>query len=186
MSRSGVVPRKRSAADLALFYREFYGRMRDDIARDIRWQVDNPNDRAGNMLCALGLVVYTEVLGRLAIEECGRRRAGNKESFYEFLDRMGGSARPYRSWRLEWEAKHKTKLYDALRNGLVHEYLAKVSTRYWFEPEQSFGLGEDGMFDLVLRIAPYHRALCEAAEDLFRKLGVVSSGDGELSETEVV
>jgi hypothetical protein len=163
-------PEQFSDADLLLFYTNFYGRMRDDIGRDIRWQLEHPNDWAGNVLCALGLVVYTEVLGRLAIEQQQRRFARNAEAFYSFLDRMRGGE--YAEWRAEWQKRHARDLYDVLRNGLAHQYLPKVRTKLWFEPDEPFGLGEDPGFDLCLRIEPYHSDFCAAAEELFRELGV--------------
>jgi hypothetical protein len=52
-----------------------------DVEREIDWQRLNPNERAGNMLCALALVVYTEVLGAVAARELDGRgveeRAGS-------------------------------------------------------------------------------------------------------------
>lgn len=145
--------------------------MTRDIAREIDWQHAHPNDLAGNMLCALGLVVYTEVLGRLSIQQQQRRYPRRpSEAFYVFLDRMKGGA--YAKWRAEWQKRHTEDLYDVLRNGLAHEYLPKIRTKLWFEPEQDFGLGEESGFDLCLRMEPYYVDFCAAGDELFRKLGV--------------
>lgn len=175
-------PAQLDGADLALFYTQFYGRMTQDIAREIDWQHAHPNEWAGNMLCALGLVVYTEVLGRLAIQQQQRRIAGNSEAFYAFLDRMRGGA--YAKWRADWRKRHSGDLYSVLRNGLVHEYLPKVLTKLWFEPEQDFGLGEEPGFDLCLRMEPYFVDFCAAGDDLFRELGVSAGPIEDLGLTE--
>ena len=62
LSRSGS-PTRMSREDVEYFRAEFDDRMVRDIDREIAWQRTNPNALAGNVLCALGLVVYTEVLG---------------------------------------------------------------------------------------------------------------------------
>ena len=50
-------------------------------------------------------------------------------AFNAFLDRMDGGV--YAAWRRTWE-KPRRNLYVALRNGLVHEYVPKVSAKLWF------------------------------------------------------
>jgi hypothetical protein len=67
-----------SREDVEYFRDEFYDRMVRDIDREIAWQRTNPNALAGNVLCALGLVVYTEVLGRVAIQQLEGRQPGNR------------------------------------------------------------------------------------------------------------
>ncbi len=169
-------PVDRSAADVALYYSQFYGRMRDDLGRVIGWQHEHPQARAGNMLCALGLVVYTEALGRLAIEELEARFAGDREAFYCFLDRMGDT---YRLWHEEWDKTHRQPLYTALRGGLAHEYLPKVPTKLWFEGDEAGGVGADPQFDLHVRLEPFCDDFCLAAERLFAELGVNSNATPE-------
>lgn len=63
-------PRRMTRQDVDLFFSEYYGRMRDDLARNIDWQRDHPNERAANVLCSLALVVYTEMMGT---GSCARR-----------------------------------------------------------------------------------------------------------------
>lgn len=72
-------------AEIEEFHAAYYGRMVRDVQREIKWQEDHPNDVAGNMLCALALVVYTEVLGRLhwadGVPRCADRdRAEERDS----------------------------------------------------------------------------------------------------------
>ena len=160
-------------ADLALFQTQFYGRMVRDVAREIEWQREHPNEIAGNLLCALALVVYTEVLGRLAVEQLDRRYAKNNPSaFNVFLDRMGDGA--YRMWRKQWEKKHAPlTIHDVLRNGLVHRYVPmNASTKFWFYFEESerFGLGEESSFALVMKIRPYYDDFVRAGDLLLEDL----------------
>ncbi len=150
-------------------YQEFYGRMRDDLKRDIDWQREHPNERAANVLCALALVVYTEALGRISVIQEERRVPKKKgDAFYTFLDRMGGGA--YRDWRKDWETRLGRSIYDQLRNGLVHEYMPKGTTKLWFYFGEKFGLGEEPGYDLVLKMEAYYNDFCETAEELFRRL----------------
>src|SRR5438552_5503136 len=172
-SRVRQQPPKMSGADTALFETQFYGRMVRDVAREIDWQREHPNEIAGNLLCALALVVYTEVLGRVAIEQLERRFAkNNPHAFNTFLDRMGDGS--YRRWRKVWEKGHTPHtIHDVLRNGLVHTYIPmKATTKFWFyfEESENFGLGEEPSFDLVLKIRPYHEDFIRAGDQLFAEL----------------
>ena len=167
LSRSGS-PSRMSREDVEYFRAEFYDRMVRDIDREIAWQRTNPNALAGNVLCALGLVVYTEVLGRVAIQQLEGRQPRNRDAFDAFLRRMGAA---YDAWRRAWERKHRRSVYDALRNGLAHEYVPKVGSKVWFyfEPQEGFGLGEESEYPLVLKMRPYF--------DDFRKAGDALMGE---------
>ncbi len=155
-------------------YVEFYRRMVRDLDREINWQREHPNELAGNVLCALLLVVYTEVLGRLAVEQLEHRRARNPEAFRAFLRRMSGGA--YADWCTAWEKRHRKKIYDVLRNGLVHEYVPKIGAKLWFffESDENFGFGEEADYPLVLKIRPYFDDFRAAGEQLFGQLLVES------------
>lgn len=158
-----------SRADLAYFRVEFYDRMVRDIAREIEWQRMNPNALAGNLLCALGLVVYTEVLGRVAIQQLEGRQPRNREAFETFLRRMGSV---YDDWRRAWEQNHRRSMYDALRNGLAHEYVPKVGAKVWFffEPEEGFGFADEAEYPLVLKMRPYYDDFKRAGDALMTEL----------------
>lgn len=178
------MPAEMSRAEIELFYSEFYARMVRDVRREVDWQRDHPGEMAGNILCGLALVVYTEVLGRVAIEQLERRYAkSNPHAFNVFVDRMGGGT--YAVWRKKWEKRHAPlTLYDLLRNGLVHRYVPmKASTKFWFyfEEQQTFGLDEEPEFDLVLKIRPYYDDFCRAGEELFRELRERTSSAAEAS-----
>jgi hypothetical protein len=99
--------------------------MENDIQREL-WFAQTPHG-AGNVLAALGLVVYTEALGRIRTRNAGTSRAGmrgqERTNFNECFDLMGAS---YRPWRARFEKREGRPLYSALRNGLAHEYAPKV------------------------------------------------------------
>lgn len=152
-------------AEVEHFFRHYFWRMKRDVAREIQWQRDHPRLIAGNLLCGLALVAYTEVMGRLALGHTGKRVA-NRTAFNEFLDRFDAGS--YRRWRLQWETPRR-KLYDVLRNGLVHEYVPKVNARLWFAYDEPFGL-RDRAGVLEFNIAPYHRHFSDAGDQLRKEL----------------
>jgi hypothetical protein len=101
-------------AELEGFFTDFFGRMRDDLGREIKYQRDNPTALAANVLVALGLVTYTEVLGRLLLwnpPRRGDRRRNPKDGripFYAFLDRLDYGN--YGFWQRRWEVENKVDL----------------------------------------------------------------------------
>lgn len=145
------------------------------------WQRLNPESRVGNVLCALGLVVYTETLGRVAIRQLERRYERSPgEAFWAFLGRMADGE--YARWAKDWQRDHKPlDFFDALRNGLAHEYLPKVRTKLWFYFGEKFGLGVEPDWDLVLKMEAYHQDFSLAAEALFSELRTTCVDDGSPS-----
>lgn len=161
-------------ADIEVFFAEYFGRMRVDLGREIQFQRDNPQSVAGNVLVALGLMTYTEVLGRLVLWNPLRRsdkRVNPKDgrvAFYKFLDRLDDGW--YHSWRLEWRRQTKVDLYDVLRNGLAHQYVPKVAARLWFGFDEQHGFENINPGILEFRMEPYYRHFCEAGERLHQEL----------------
>jgi len=87
------------------FFKEYvFGFMCGDIERAMQ--------QGCNFLCALGLVAYTEIMGRLVIGKLGEEGYG-KESFCSFLRYMGEKY---------VELDKIYNLYKKVRCGLVHEY----------------------------------------------------------------
>lgn len=177
MSSAAGVPARWNVPEIEYFYVEFYRRMVRDLKREIEWQRDHPQEVAGNLLCALALVVYTEVLGRVGVEQLEGRFIKNEHAFIAFLRRMGPR---YEPWCDAWKKAHRRSVYDALRNGLVHRYLPKVGTKVWFyfERGEDFGLGQEAEYPLILKIRPYYDDFCRAGEELFRQLRERAPRDG--------
>lgn len=122
----------------------------------------------GNLLAALGLVSYTEALGRVKFWNRARRQGGSEETFLEFFDAMEDGR--YKAWRLAWEASHPTTtLYESLRCGLVHEYQPKVDSAFWIGDGHDFGLDEqEGV--LIFKVEPFYRHFGTARQILEAQL----------------
>lgn len=163
--------------DVDLFFTKYVAWMRRDIEREIEWERQNKD--AGNLLCALGLLVYTEVLGRV------RRWSDDPERFYlngrerpeqnfvAAFDRFDGGN--YGVWRQEWEARHngETTIYEVVRSGMVHEYRPKAPSWIHFGHERDRGLVEeleDGAPVLKFFIVPYLRHFGAEADVLRQEL----------------
>lgn len=122
----------------------------------------------GNLLAALGLLAYTEALGRIRVWNWTRKHKGSEACFLAFFDEMEGSA--YMDWRLAWESRHPgTSLYEVLRCGLAHEYRPKVDSAFWIADGAPFGL-EESHGRLVFKIEPYLRHFSAEADRLHEQL----------------
>lgn len=170
-----------SHADVDAYFEKIPVWMEKDIAREIKLAMltDDPKTAeqiaalglagAGNLLAALGLVSYTEVLGLIRL---WNRHKGiypkTEECFIAFFDEMHGNA--YRNWRIDWEIRHPTtSLYEALRCGLVHEYAPKVDSAFWIAPGDPLGLHEDNEV-LIFKVEPYFRHFMAELERLRTEL----------------
>lgn len=159
-------------AEVAVFFDTYVRWMYDDIEREI--ELEKRTRSAGNLLCALGLLVYTEALGRVRrwheehsefFTDAGQEQpARNFMAAFRRLD--GGN---YGNWHDVWVQRYPgTSVYEILRSGLVHEYRPKVRSRIWFGHEQPFGIeettDEHGPL-LAFYIVPYLRHFqAEAAQ----------------------
>lgn len=122
----------------------------------------------GNLLGSLGLVAYSEALGR--IRRWNRLRLGGspEECFLAFFDEMNAGA--YLQWRLGWESAHpQTSLYEALRCGLAHEYQPKVGSAFHIAEGDSLGLVEENDV-LIFKVEPYYRHFCAEVDRLYAEL----------------
>ena len=159
-----------SAEEIDLFFSEYVKWMRDDVGREIAWF--RAGKDAGNMLCGLGLIVYTEVLGRVRrwnFDRPGFRSANGDErprrNFEDVFDRLAGGE--YGRWRREWEAAHfDTSIYEVLRSGMVHEYRPKAPSLFHMGADDRIrGVDYEGG-RLGVYVIPYYRDFCAAAEQL--------------------
>ncbi len=161
-----------------LFFTTYVAWMRRDIEREIDWELQNKD--AGNLLCALGLLVYTEVIGRLRRWNESRTtfylpdgREQPERNFTAAFDRFDGGR--YGEWRKSWEARHlnDTSIYEVIRSGMVHEYRPKAPSWIYFGHERSVGLTEEtegGAPVLKFFIVPYLRHFAAEAASLREQL----------------
>ena len=89
-----------------------FGYMCADIERELN--LARIGESAGNFLCALGLLSYTEFMGGLYLRGFRDREAGKR--FRAFFDYLGPD---YAQFQIECD------VYDVFRCGLVHEYFVK-------------------------------------------------------------
>jgi hypothetical protein len=101
-----------------LFEKYIFGWMCRDIEREIDWA--RKGDDGGNALCALGLLAYTEFMGRFLFNISYVRHPlkTDKDKFNAFLSYMDS----------EYEDLvfiKKKDIYNIFRCGLAHEYFVK-------------------------------------------------------------
>lgn len=166
-------------ADIHAYFAQVPVWMKNDIRREIqlarvtrkRPELMAELDRqgGGNLLAALGLVTYSEVLGLLRNWNRGRGYGRTPdECFLAFLDEM--DAGNYRRFRESWEESHPgTTLYEVLRCGLVHEYQPKVDSKFWIGDGDPLGLEDEDGF-LIFKVEPYHRHFGVEADRLYSEL----------------
>jgi hypothetical protein len=149
-------------ADVEYYFDQFVVWMKKDIQREIEWARSGRD--AGNLLCALGLVAYSEALGALRIWNRFGVYGAAEQCFNAFFDALDDGS--YGQWRLQWQTAHpETTIYEALRCGLVHEYRPKVSSKFFFSFGEPRGL-EDEQDVLVFKIEPYFRHFSDEADRL--------------------
>src|SRR5437867_5551676 len=95
------------------------------VKKFMKSDLENAMGGGANLLAALGLVTYAEVLGAF---ETGTISSihGNREKFDAFLPHLGA---PYQT--VDGQLKtlgYKDGLYQVVRCGLVHEYLPKETS----------------------------------------------------------
>jgi hypothetical protein len=147
--------------------------MKEDIGREVAlYRSGHP---AGQLLCALGLVVYTEVLGRIHRWNDDRPRfysgrRGVEELYLHFNAFFDALSDEHAAWRKAWESGHPTTdLYEALRSGLVHEYAPKVNAQFRMKGRWPLGIGEESGV-LVFEVEGYLNAFAAAANTLLQRL----------------
>jgi hypothetical protein len=111
----------------------------------------------GNLLAALGLVSYTEALGRLRVWNEKGSFGNEVDCFNAFFDRMAVGR--YREWWDAWDGNQRKTIYHVLRNGLVHEYHPKVKSEFHIgSGDEELGIAEgEEKGVLVFRVNAYFR-----------------------------
>ena len=101
-----------------LFENYIFGWMCRDIEREIEWA--RRGDDGGNALCALGLLAYTEFMGRFLsnISYVRHPLKSDKDKFNAFLSYMGSEYEPL-------VFRKNLDVYNIFRCGLAHEYFIK-------------------------------------------------------------
>ena len=125
---------------------------------------------AGNLLCALGLFVYTEAIGRVwrwnfdrAAFFTNEERERPRVNFYEAFDRLANN--DYGTWRRSWERVSSLKVYDVLRSGLVHEYEPKIEASVYLGHSEKRGVDyRDGR--LWVFVVPYYTHFGTLADNI--------------------
>ena len=107
-----------SAADKALVEAFFDQYVNQFMKSDLK----NAIEGGANLLAALGLVTYSEVLGALK-QGTITDDHGSREKFDEFLPHLGKPYQTVDSYLMSLGYKHG--LYQVVRCGLVHEYFPK-------------------------------------------------------------
>lgn len=162
--------------EIETYFSTYVRWMRDDIDREITWA--SRGRPSGNLLCALGLLVYTEALGRLERANLGSSlQAGTEQpqrNFETMFDRLGGGS--YGTWRVAWEQRFsETSVYEVLRSGFVHEYRPKVPGKIHMGLEAKRGVEYVDGKGLEFYVVPYFRDFSIAADELLRDLRVAST-----------
>jgi hypothetical protein len=117
-----------SKIDVTDFFRKYvYGFMRSDIQK----QLDLAQNGKGgaNVLAALGLIVYTEALGRIRVRSGlarGIDGGPTAKNFNACFDLMGYR---YPMWRAAFHQRTGQTVYRAFRNGMAHEYMPSVPVK---------------------------------------------------------
>jgi hypothetical protein len=150
--------------------------MFSDIGREIA--LARSGNGGGNFLAALGLLCYTEALGRLQNHVRNLSTTGSARNFEGFFDELGAldSAQPYKAWRCRWEGARRRRVYDVLRCGMAHEYLPKVATTAEVGAETPMGVYEDAQ-QLVVNVDSYFRDFKAAASRLFAEFMTTAGAD---------
>ena len=136
----------------------FFGVVLETMKRDLGVAIKG----LATILAALGLVVYTEMLGAFLTGDIG---PGTGRSNFDAAFRELGPAYADAARRLK--ETENAEMYDALRSGLVHQYLAKVPITFYpewaGEPRPTGGVFfDEGKLVLVADI--YLRDFAQLAE----------------------
>jgi hypothetical protein len=140
---------------IASFFKEYvFGFMCNDIERTMQ--------QGCNFLCALGLVAYTEIMGRLVIGKLGEEGYG-RQSFRSFLKYMGE----------KYVALDKSyDLYKRVRCGLIHEYFIVGPSTISMDalPALETGIKIDEKGITYFYVPTYFQNFKKAAERYLREL----------------
>lgn len=128
--RNAPVPTM-SKQDVKVFFVKYvFGWMFADIQREI--DLARSGKVAGNFLCALGLLCYTEFMGGILLGSLTIRPI--KRRFNAFFDFMGSGYQNF---------NQNVNVYDVFRCGLAHEYFVKENcTIAMLKNDETLGIGK--------------------------------------------
>lgn len=157
-----------SRAEVADYFREYvYGFMRSDIQREL--DLATSDHGGGNVLAALGLVVYTEALGRIRKRNSHKLYPGRsvyEQQFNAAFDIMGPR---YPTWRRAFDRREGMTVYKAFRHGFAHEYAPKVATKVVMFGAPRVAIVKRGLL-YVFVVEAYLRDFIVAAKRIEREL----------------
>lgn len=161
-----------SKAQLDKYFNDYvFGFMFTDIRREIdhgrAHLAGTSRDGGGNFLAALGLLCYTEAVGKVAAANPPR---STSSAFVTFFDSFAEGR--YGEWRRGWECKSGRRVEDVFRNGMAHEYLPKKPARVLMLGDALPALGQDDPPNgpLFFFVEAYFRDFTDAAKKLHRRL----------------
>lgn len=150
-----------SRADVESYFKEFvFGFMQEDIAREVR--LAESRQGAGNFLCALGLLVYTEAIGRI-----GLTSSSGRDNFNWMFDKMGDD---YADWRRSREDPTTESVYTIFRNGMAHGYLTKRNCKVIMLGEAQPAIGRDPDGTYFIFVQAYFRDFMKACRTVYDDL----------------
>ncbi len=130
-----------------------------DIEREIN--LAKKGNSAGNLLCALALLCYTEFAGKLIYGHKGKSCC--TKNFNGFFDNyLGGEYKRFRQ-------KHK-KIYEILRCGMAHGYFPQKNCTIAMLGKKSLGMKfeKDRYFFVIERyFEDFKKAFNKLEEDIF-------------------
>ena len=143
------------------FFKEYVFKfMFSDIQREIN--LARAQTGGGNFLAALGLLCYTEVLGRIKQENFLGGKVSSRANFNDFFNDIGPA---YLSFN------QSVNVYDVFRCGMAHEYLVKRNCQIaMLKGNESCGIGQlpDGSYYFV--VEKYYDDFSAACKSLYNKL----------------
>ncbi|MCK4476456.1 MAG: hypothetical protein KAU16_06985 [Methanophagales archaeon] len=145
-----------SKQDVKNFFEKYvFDWMFSDIQREI--DLARSNKRAGNFLCALGLLCYTEFMGGIVLGSFRIRPL--QRSFDAFLDLMGADYKTF---------NQTVDVYHVFRCGLAHEYFVKHNCDIaMLRNDETLGIGKKPTGEYYFVIERYFEDFSNACRQLY-------------------
>ncbi len=129
---------------------------------DIQREINLAQTGGGNFLAALGLLCYTEVLGKIKQKNFPGGKVGSKANFNAFFNDIGPA---YSSFN------QSVNVYDVFRCGMAHEYLVKRNCRIaMLKGSESCGIGQIHNGSYYFVVERYFEDFCVACKSLYSTL----------------
>jgi len=145
-----------SKQDVKNFFEKYvFGWMYSDIQREI--DLARLGEGAGNFLCALGLLCYTEFMGGIVLGSF--KICPLKRRFDAFLELMGD----------DYKFLNQTvNVYDVFRCGLAHEYFVKHNCEIaMLNNDETLGIGKKPTGEFYFVVERYFEDFSNACKQLY-------------------